>query len=175
MKTYLNTLTPILIVSSSLSSFAITVTNTDPNNVPGSLRAAISETIAGGTVDFAPDLNGERFVLTQQLFIGKELTIDASSLSDGITIDANASEGNRRRVMEIGSDANVTLNNLTLTGGWTEDGAIDIYGGDGADGGGLLIGTRSRVNLHACTVSQNQTGDGSGGFGGDGGGFFCER
>ena len=172
MKTYLNTLTPILIVSSSLSSFAITVTNTDPNDVPGSLRAAISGTIAGGTVDFAPALNGERFVLTQQLFIGKELTIDASSLSDGITIDDNASEGNRRRVMEIGSDANVTLNNLTLTGGWTAD---DADRGNGADGGGLLIGARSTVNLHACTVSQNQTGDGSGGFGGDGGGFFCER
>ena len=99
------------------------------------------------------------------------LFMDASDLPDGLTIDADQ----RSRVMLIEENATAALHGLTLTGGRTNDGD----GGDGGSGGGIFAESNSTLTLTACTVSGNQTGDGSilatsGGSGGSGGGIFVD-
>jgi hypothetical protein len=61
-----------------------------------SLRDAILEAAPGETINFAPTLDGA--IIDLQSFLGeiaisKNLTIDASMLPNGITIDANDSDG----------------------------------------------------------------------------------
>ena len=121
------------------------------------------------------------------------LFIDASNRPNGVTIDANASETVRRRVMMIEEGATVALQGLTLTGGWTEDGDDNFNGQDGEDGengGGIFVSSNSILTLNNSTISANQTGSGgngdglegdydndpmagAGGDGGDGGGIFA--
>jgi hypothetical protein len=91
------------------------------------------------TIIFDPSLSGQTISLTNaaggQLSITRSVTIDASMLPDGITIDASSADdtpvqlvegeyvdttyGDGIRIFNItgGSSTQVTLNNLTLTGG----------------------------------------------------------
>ncbi|MGJ8726722.1 MAG: hypothetical protein ACSHYB_19405, partial [Roseibacillus sp.] len=138
-----------------------------------SLREAIQYSAPHSTITFAPSLSGQTITLTQgQLLINKALSIDASALPNGLTIDANGSVTNHR-VLEVTSSAtNVTLSHLTLINGHTPDGGD---GGSGTNGGGIL--NAGTLTLHHSTLAHNSTGDGGdsvdfGGFGGDGGGIF---
>jgi hypothetical protein len=96
-----------------------------------SLRDAIVIAAPGEMIDFSPSLNGGVINLTvalQELDIAKSLTIDASALPNGLTIDASAADptpgqnnGDGSRVLNVddGSDAVITvaLIGLTLIGG----------------------------------------------------------
>ena len=60
----------------------------------GSLRQAVSDAVGGDTITFNPGLNGQTITLGgSEILIDKAITIDASDLPDGLTVDAN--EGSR--------------------------------------------------------------------------------
>jgi len=101
----------------------ITVTNTDDSGA-GSLRAAIEQansSAGSDTICFSSDLNGDDINLTTGgLNITDNLIIDADSLSNGITIDASASNGSRVFSVDNNSAATeieVEMHNLTISGG----------------------------------------------------------
>lgn len=118
-----------------------------------SLREAIRDAAAGDTVLFDSSLSGQILTLTQgQLVINKNLTIDASGLAQGFTIDANG-QNTEHRVLLINPNRNVTLNNLTLTGGKATGGYPTRRGGAiHVDG---RFGARTTLTLDACTLTRN--------------------
>ena len=123
---------------------SITVT-TAAESGPGSLRDAIAELDADGTIIFDSSLAGRRIMLTSgELVIDKPLTIDASALSPGFTIDAGGWASRALRVDNgDGTLAAVTLKNIALTGGVDDQ------------GGGLL--NREALTLVNCRISGNQS------------------
>ena len=98
-----------------------------------------------------------------------------------LTIDANASTGNLRRVFTITGDVAVTVSGMTVRGGRQADGG-GILAIDGADvtlkdliireneatiaGGGFRVADGSTARLENVTVEHNTTGGGTGGAGG---------
>ncbi len=129
-------------------SFLVTNTNDDG---PGSLRATIkaADSLAGAnrTVQFAPALNGKTITLGSEIVINGNdaVTIDASSLPAGISIDGSG----YTRLFDVASGKKLTLRAMTLTGG---NGA-----GAQANGNGGAIHTHasSTLTLERCTLSGN--------------------
>jgi hypothetical protein len=121
---------------------AAVVTNTNDSG-PGSLRAAIANATGSDfVITFDPGLSGQTITLSgNQLHFNKSflLSVDASALPGGITIDANGAS----RVIQVDAGSFVLMNGLTITGGAAGDG-----GGIRNDGGTLF--------LTDCTVSGNQ-------------------
>jgi hypothetical protein len=114
--------------------------------VGDSLREAIAAAPANSTITFDPSIDGLAILLGgTQLLIDKDLSIDASSLPDGLTI----SGGGASRVFEIASGITATLKGLTLT--------------DGIDGnlGGAIL-NQGALNLSDCTLFNNTAGWGGG-------------
>jgi hypothetical protein len=106
---------------------AITVMNLNDSG-SGSLRAAIAAAPPSETIDFHSSLNGGTINLASTLLINKSLTIDASALTNGITIDAgNGTDGifatgDGFRIFNIddgddNTNQEVIVRGLTLTGG----------------------------------------------------------
>lgn len=142
-----------------------------------SLREAIRDIGSGDTITFDPSLSGSTTTLgdnpgtgtngSGELSIGISLTIDASALTDGLTIDANSVS----RVMAITSGGyTVTLNNLTLSNGFTNfGGAIDNDSGtltlnnvtlynNSADGdGGAIYNFNGILTLNNTTLYDNSS------------------
>ena len=110
---------------------SFTVNNTE-NSGDGSLRQAIEDTIPGNAtiINFDPLLDGSTIRLTSELLISASLSIDASSLSEGIIIDGG---GNGDFVPDLGetrcfridgsSTAAITVEftNLTIQNGSIQD------------------------------------------------------
>ena len=88
---------------------AITVTNTNDSGA-GSLRQAIADIAIGGAIDFDQAINGGTITLVSTLSITEDLTIDASSLTGGLTIN---NDGNT--IYPDGG--HVTLDSLTFDAG----------------------------------------------------------
>jgi predicted outer membrane repeat protein len=131
----------ILLFTATSSRAAVDTVTTAADNGPGSLRAIIAAANSGDTVVFSPSLKGETIYLTTGgLFIGKNLTIDASALPGGIAIDGGGNFG----VMQTGGDDVIKLTALTLTNGYTS-----------GTGGGLLVGGGTTLTANACTFSGN--------------------
>ena len=115
----------------------------------GSLRDTIASTSPGNSITFDPSLSGQTITLGgAQLFIDKDLTIDASALPGGITIDANGNS----RVFLIDIGKTVVLNSLTITGG------------NAADFGGGIYSNKATLSLTSCTLSGNSAGNWGGGI-----------
>ena len=132
-----------------------------------SLRDALSQAKSGDTIKFFSRLSGKTIILSgTELKVPEGVTIDASDLSDGITINANE----KSRVLWVyGSKGTVptTLKRLKITGGKSGIGG-GIYHYDGiltmtdctvsgntvnTEGGGIYnYGTLRMTN---CTVSGN--------------------
>ena len=125
------------------------------NNGNGtSLREAINHSSPGATITFDSSLNGGTIILTEgQLSISQNLTIDASTLSRGITIDANGAVTNHR-VIEIQANTIVTCSGLNLTRGSAQLGGAILMNGNGT-------GNSVQLTLNSCTLFNN-----SGDFGG---------
>ncbi len=135
-----------------------------------SLRDAILEAQDGDTVVFASSLNGATINLLSNLgeiAFDKNLIIDASNLSRGITIDASSADptptqnnGDGIRIFNItnpSGSTSVTLKGLTLTGG-------DVAGAGGA------IQSVASLTLQECVITGNASQSTGGGvhFNGNG-------
>ena len=149
-----------------LAVFTVT-SNADAGE--GTLRQAIlgaNDTPAADEIVFDSNLNGATIDLsTGELEITEPLTINASGLSRGITVDAQSTS----RVFyiddgDIGGLINVTLSGLTITGGRAVDSSP--YYGFESDGAGIF--SRENLVLTDCRVVGN-TGYG---ISAEGGGIF---
>ena len=127
-----------------------------------SLREALENSSDGSHVTFDESLDGGTILLTLgELSITKSMTVDASSLRGGLTLDASANDptpdkdnGDGSRIFDIddgdfGTDSEVTLSGLTLTGG-------DV------DGNGGAVRTRETIRVTDSTISGNSAGKGGG-------------
>lgn len=125
------------------------------DNGPGSLRDVIAAATPGDVITFAPDLSGGTITLGgSQLFIDKDLTIDASSLGNGITVSGDVTgDGptpDDSRVLEVNGGITVELKGLTISSGHTT-----------ANGGGILNST-STLTLTGTMLSGNSANEGAG-------------
>lgn len=134
-----------------------------------SLRDALNEAApSGDTIRFstnsADGLDGGTIILTHgQIAFGKSLTIDASMLSNGVTIDAgNGTDhtfgtGDGVRIFNItdptfgNAPPLVTLIGLRLTGGDTP-------------GSGGAISSAGQLVIRDCSIDHNASGQGGGIF-----------
>jgi len=138
-----------------------TVTNTSDGG-PGSLRNAITNNAntngTADTINFAAALNGQTITLTGGQIDTTDtaaLTIDASSLANGITISGN----NASRIFGVTENQPLTLNKLTLTQGRTtanSSGPADCDSASGFTAGGAICAEGDLV-LIDTTVSNSQT------------------
>ncbi|MEM9481169.1 MAG: right-handed parallel beta-helix repeat-containing protein [Verrucomicrobiota bacterium] len=150
------------------------VTNTNESGA-GSLRQTIADADPGDTITFDSALSGGTIDLTgAQLTIDKNLTIDASALADGITIDAGGNgdfiqDPGESRCLFIsdGDDSNqiaVALNHLTLQNGSHE----------GNNAGANLYNDRENVTLTDCHILGGRAFGGSSADA-NGGGIFSQE
>jgi hypothetical protein len=147
----------------------------------GSLRAAIANGFPGTTISFAAGLPLPITLSSGPLMLNKSLTIDASALASGFTINGNGAN----RIFQVAAGSTVTLKSLTLTNGLASGangGAIDNSGtltlagctvagnlasttitGIG-NGGGIANETGAVLNLNQCTVAENSAAGSGGGI-----------
>jgi predicted outer membrane repeat protein len=135
---------------------------------PGSLRQAIIDTPAGGTVDFQQGLRGTITLTTGELPIAKSLTITGPG-SDVLTVSGN----HVSRVFDITGSVTVAISGLTIADGNFSSnsgygGAIDNFfgtltltdctlSGNFANVGGGAIYSTGMLTLTDCTLSGNFT------------------
>ena len=134
----------------STQASTTTVTNTNDDSNPGSLRYAIANAIDGDTINFdltypATITLGTAAVGDTALRIDKSLTIRGPGASN-LTIQGN---GNLQLFLVV-SGVTASVSGLTI-----QNGAF----GDGNGGGFFNNGT---LNLTNCVISNNQSGQGGG-------------
>jgi hypothetical protein len=145
-----------------------TVTTLDDAG-PGSLRQAILDTPAGGTVDFQPGLSGTITLTSGELAVNKDLTV-AGPGPDVITVSGNHAS----RVFDIAAQVTVALSGLTIADGFS----LDSFGGGIQNNGTLTVTgstfTGNRANfgggiqnsgtltVTGSTLSGNSAADGGG-------------
>ena len=125
---------------------AITAINDAPN-LPLSNGCVVAGSFDNNdTVTFSQNLPNNTIVLNQgQLEITEntDITINASNITDGITVDANyASRG-----FNVGENASVSIDSFTIMNGFVDD-----------SGGGILVDSGSSITLTDSTVTGNETG-----------------
>ncbi len=166
--------TPVQAVSAAAppaQGCSVTVANNaDP--VSGSLRQALADVCADGTVSFDATLSGQTVTLLSQLTIDKNVTITG-------TVPITVSGNNAVRVLQVNPGANVTLYGLTLTEGnpgtGESGGAVNNYGmlaivnssltGSTADGGGAVYNDSAGiVTVTGSRISSNTSTSGGGGI-----------
>ena len=170
-------LAAMLAVSATADAATITVTNGNDSGA-GSLRQMIADAQAGDTILFQAGVTTVTLT-TDQLVIDKNLTIDGGT---GVTVQRSSAEGTPQfRIFYINSGIIVKIKYISITGGYTQDGASGTQeipdGVNGSDGGGIYV--NGSLTLEIAVVSDNQTGSGGygyyyseGGDGGKGGGIY---
>lgn len=175
------------------------IVTTSADDGPGSLRRAIRDACAGGTItfDMTPGHVVSPITLTSaELLISKGLTIQGPG-ANLLTVARSSSGGTPNfRIFTINSGTTVTISGLTISNGRTADGVgtpgdfgggiynsgtlnlttVVVSGnrtGNGTNGGvGGGVFNLATLTLTRSTISGNQTGDGSNGNGGAGGGIY---
>ncbi|MBL8799702.1 MAG: putative Ig domain-containing protein [Planctomycetia bacterium] len=155
-----------------LAPATLTVVNTGDSGA-GSLRAQLAAASAGDTIDFATGLNGGTISLTSgTLTVSQNLTIDASALSNGITVAGNGTF----RIFVVNSGVTAAIDGLTVTGGHGGDGGgiqnrghltltnSTITGNHGTGNGGGGLGNSGTLIVDTCTISNNTAVLGGGGI-----------
>ena len=153
-------------------TLAPAVTNTNDSGA-GSLRQALVDVAAGGTITFAAGLSGQTIALLSQLVPAKNVIIDATALPAGITLTG----GSGVRHFQINAGISATLRGLTLTGGslaGTDGGAIlnnsgtlalercTLHGNSARFGGALSNGGTGTASFTRCTLAGNTASDSGG-------------
>jgi hypothetical protein len=117
----------------------LTVLNTADSGA-GSLRDTLAAAQSGDTIIFDPSLMHKTITLTSgPLTLSNNLTIDGPG-ADLLTISGNENG----RIFELSGSAQVTLADLTLTGGMS------------SQGGAILIGGNAALTLDNDILSGNQ-------------------
>ncbi len=130
------------------TTWLVTTTSDSSGDHEGllSLREAIDAAGAGNRIRFAATLSGKTITLTgKQLSLSASVTIDASDLQKGVTIDG----GKGSRVFSIAEGAEVNMISLRISGGVTTD-----------SGGG--ISNAGTLKLIDCAVVDNSAARGGG-------------
>ena len=136
------------LVRAHLSPPEVVVTNTNDSG-NNTLRQAVSDSPSNTLITFDPSLSGQTITISgAQLFIDKNLTIDASALPEGITITVNG----QKRIFRIRPGNDVSLIGLTLTGGLGE--FETIFGAD-INVGGAIYNDQATLRLSSCNLIGN--------------------
>jgi CSLREA domain-containing protein len=104
-----------------------------------------------------------------------DLDVDGSLTIRGASSGSTIIDGNQLDRVLHNRSGSLTLQDLTITGGRSPNGAL---GEDGEDGGGIYS-VGSGLALDRCVVTANRTGDGGAsdgfrtGYGGNGGGVYA--
>ena len=129
------------------------VVTSTANDGAGSLRAAIAGACADSTITFnagaTPTIALDNTTANTHMVIGKNLTIDGTT--QGVTIQGSETYCVNCRIFYVNSGINFTLENLTVTKGWTAGGY-----------GGALYNDGGTVTLHNMTFSANKSTSGGG-------------
>ncbi|MDS4021471.1 MAG: hypothetical protein RKR03_13315, partial [Candidatus Competibacter sp.] len=159
----------LVLLSAPAQAATLIVTNNNDSGA-GSLRQAIADASAGDTITF-----DDKFSITLtsgELSVTKSLTIDGDLDDDGAP-DITVSGNNTLQVFAIMGAVTVTLDGLTITGGWSPaGGGIYAFGGTltvahstvsgnsavgsgGGDGGGGIYAFDETLTVAHSTVSGN--------------------
>lgn len=154
---------------------------------PGSLRTLMASANSGDVITFAPSFSEQTITLTNDIDPAGDLTITATNLPGGLTIEGNSVD----RLFTISNGDSLTLSGLQLTGGGGNSKPGSAEGGYGgaiycngnlvmtqcvicsnaaSDAGAVFIDAAANVSLTRCTISGNGIRDGSGGGAFDGAG-----
>jgi hypothetical protein len=107
----------------------------------GSLRYAVNYATGGSGITFAPVMSGQTITLTSgQIALDKTLTIDASTLANGVVVNGNHSS----RIFNVPGGVSVTVNSVMLTNG---------YAGAGNSGGAIV--NLGALTLNNCSLAGN--------------------
>ncbi|BCX48076.1 hypothetical protein HAHE_19840 [Haloferula helveola] len=142
-----------VVVATSWEDLGTVVTTTDDENdgslagAEVSLREAVLHSPDGALITFDTGLSGQHLdVNTGEITKSSgTLTIDASELPQGVTIDAHRAN----RIFFLSGTADLRIEALHLTGGTTN-----------SVGGGVFVGTTASVRLSRCTLSHHAAADG---------------
>ncbi|MDO5851634.1 MAG: hypothetical protein Q4Q23_04025 [Methanobacteriaceae archaeon] len=144
----------------------------DLNNSFSVLESLINDNINGTiilTKDYVRSDNETNYI--DGITINKNITIEGN----GFTIDGTSLNGTTGRIFQIKETCNLTLNNLTLTGGnhsaggaiYNHNGTINIRnsiltqnnatatGQDSIGYGGVIYNVYGGININNCTLTQN--------------------
>ncbi len=140
----------------SIASLAITVLNNNDSGA-GSLRQAITDIAADGTITFDSSLSGQTIRLASRLTLSKNVTIDGSALASQVSLSGDSDNSGGATsgdtlVVEVSSGVTATLKNLTITRG-------SNYG-CGSVGGGIENSGNLTINDSNLTYNDASTGCG---------------
>jgi hypothetical protein len=137
---------------------------------PGSLRQAILDTPADGTVDFQPGLTGTIILTTGELELHQSVTVQGAG-ADALAVSGNDAS----RVFEVFGGATVVLADLSVTHGQVSAaGARSVS----ALGGGICVDADATLTARGVVLSNNlvqaTAAEGMSGMAtGEGGAIFC--
>ncbi|MBK8038247.1 MAG: autotransporter-associated beta strand repeat-containing protein [Verrucomicrobiaceae bacterium] len=141
--------------SLTFTTYASTEVTTTGDSGPGSLRQAIADAALSGpdTITFAPALSGQTIMLSSEIVMDMtnqgNLTLDASTLPGGLTIDGGPGTNRIFFITKTGATfGTVTLMGLTLTGG-------NGTGATASGNGGAIFNNAGTLTLAQCTLSGN--------------------
>jgi len=162
-------------LNANATTLVVTSTHDDPDPPNLTLRDALAQAHSGDTVTFASTLNGQTILINinrGSLVINQTLTVDASNLDAGITIDGNNAGGAYFAALQLFPQfqgaATVNLINLTITDAgyiYTGQTAVVKYNNQGtlnitdcnivSNPGGGLESYGGHLNLLRTNVSNN--------------------
>ena len=161
---------------------AIFTVSSTADSGPGTLRQAILDAASDGqadVIDFDNSLAGQAITLTTSdantdygptglVIDDDDITIDGSD-APGLTISGDTVQ----RIFAVTGTGTLTLEDITLSGGWAQggNGGNSSQGGGGGGGAGMggAVFNEGTFNAYGVTFTNNVAQGGFGGFGGEGG------
>ena len=130
-------------------SFCQTLVTNNNDSGPGSLRAAVANVCAGGSVTFAPSVVSPINLTTSELVISRPMTITGPG-ANLMTVQRSTSASTNFSIFHISSGALDTVSGLTIT-----------KGNPNHSGGGIFIDNSSTLFLDSCAVVGNSANAGA--------------
>ena len=163
----------------SVEAATLVVTTTADSGV-GSLRQALADASHGDTIEFDAGLNGQTIIITEELLINKDITINGPG-PDLLTVRKGFSPSPYITILHITPSRTVTIRGITVSRGYyggifneeatltldncaVRDNFCDCFSGGGIDnyGGTLTILNSVIANNTAGYVGAFPTGYGGG-------------